>query len=85
MKYLNGIYYVEVKDHRYRIHPIENNILRKRVSPISLGTQYKVQNNTQMMKNQKGIRDDHNEIVVKNYPKNKQPIIQQPKLRPQNS
>ena len=30
MKYLNGEYYVEVKDERYRIHPTENNILRKR-------------------------------------------------------
>ena len=30
MKYLDGNYYVEVKDHRYRIHPTENIILRKR-------------------------------------------------------
>ena len=29
MKYLNGEYYVEVQDHRYKIHPTENNILRK--------------------------------------------------------
>ena len=33
MKYLNGEYYVEVKDHRYKIHPTENNILRKRDEP----------------------------------------------------
>ena len=29
MKYLNGEYYVEVKDHRYKIHPTEKIILRK--------------------------------------------------------
>ena len=36
MKYLNGEYYVEVKDERYRIHPTENIILRKRDPPRSL-------------------------------------------------
>ena len=30
MKYLNERYYVEVKDHRYKIHPTENIILRLR-------------------------------------------------------
>ena len=30
MKYLNGEYYVEVKDHRYKTHPAENIFLRKR-------------------------------------------------------
>ena len=29
MKYLNGEYYVEVTDHRYRNHPTENIISRK--------------------------------------------------------
>ena len=29
MKTLNGEYFVEVKDHRYKIHPTENIILRK--------------------------------------------------------
>ena len=29
MKYLDGEYYVEVKDHRHKIHSTENNILRK--------------------------------------------------------
>ena len=31
MKYLNGEFYIEVKDHRYKIHPTENTVLRKRV------------------------------------------------------
>ena len=44
MKYLDGQYYVEVKDHRYEIHPTENTILRKREPPKSPGTQYQVQN-----------------------------------------
>ena len=40
-------------------------------------TQYQIQNNTQIRRNQKVIRDDNNELVVKNDPKKKQPIIQQ--------
>ena len=77
MKYLNGEYYVEVKDQRYKIHPTENIILRKREEPKSLRTQYQVQNETQIRRNQKVIRNDNNQLIVKNYPKNKQPIIQQ--------
>ena len=79
MKYLNGEYYVEVKDHRYEIHPTEYIILRKRDPPISLRTQYQVQNGTQIHKNQKVIKNDNDDLIVKNYPKNKnkQPIIQQ--------
>ena len=69
MKYLNGEYYVEVKDHRYKIHPTENIILRKRDPPTSLRTQYQVQNETQIRKNQKVIKNDNNQLVVKNYPK----------------
>ena len=80
MKYLNGEYYVEVKDHRYKIHPTENIILRKRDPPTSLRTQYQVQNETKIRKNHKVIKNDNDELVVKKYPKNKQPIIQQPKL-----
>ena len=75
MNYLNGESYVEVKDKRYFIHPTENNMLRKRDPPISLRTQYQVQNETQIRKNQKALEND-NEIVVKIYPKNKQPLVQ---------
>ena len=80
MKYLDGYYYVEVKDHRYKIHPTENIILRKRDPPKSLTTQYQVENNTKIRTNQKVIRNEDNQLVVKNYPKNKQPIIQQQKF-----
>ena len=76
MKYLNGEYYVEVKDHRYKIHPTEKITLRKRASPTSLRTQYQVQNETQIRRIQKVIKNDKIDLVVKNYPKNKQPIIQ---------
>ena len=55
-------------------------ILRLRDEPKSLGAQYKVRNETQMKNNQKVIKNDHNELVVKNYPKNKQPNIQQRKV-----
>ena len=65
MKYLNGEYYVEVKDHRCKIHPTENNILRKRDPPQSLRNQYQVQNNTQINKNQKVVRNDNIELVVR--------------------
>ena len=61
MKYLNGEYYVEVKDHRNRIQPTENIILRKRNPPTSLRTQYQIQNNTQIKKNQKDIKNDNDE------------------------
>ena len=81
MKYLNGEYYVEIKYHRYKIHPTKNNFLRKRDPPKSLRTQYQVQNETQIRRNQIVIKNDNDELVVENYPKNKkQPIQQQPKL-----
>ena len=78
MKYLNGRYYIEVKNHRYKIHPTENIILRLRDEPKSLRTQYQVKNQTQLRTNQKVIRNDNNQLIVKNYPKNKnkQPIFQ---------
>ena len=84
MKYLNGEYYVEVKDHRYKIHPTEKIILRKRDPPKSLRTQYQVQNETQIRRNQKVVKNDNDQLIVKNYPKNKQPIIQQQKFKPPN-
>ena len=67
MKYLNGQYYVEVKDHRYKIHPKENIILRLRDEPKSLRTQYQVQNETQIRRNQKVTKNDNDELIVKNY------------------
>ena len=84
MKYLNGEYYVEVKDQRYRIHPTENMKLRKRDPPTSLRTQYQVQNDIQIRKNQKVIKDNNDELIVKNSPKKKQPTQQQPKYKPPN-
>ena len=77
MKYLDGNYYVEVRDHRYMIHPTENIVLRKRDEPKSLRTQYQVQNETQIRRNQKLIKNDNDQLIVKNYPKTKQPIAQQ--------
>ena len=84
MEYLNGEFYVELKDHRYKIHPTENIILRKRDPPSSLRTQYQVQNESQIRRNQKVIENDNDQLVVKNYPKNKQSIIQQQKFKPPN-
>ena len=82
MKYLNGRFYVEVKDHRYKIHPTENIKLGLRDPPTSLRTQNQVQKDTLIRRNQKVIRNDDNQLIVKNYHKNKQPIIQQQKLKP---
>ena len=77
MKYLKGNFYVGVKDHRYKIHPTENIILRLRDEPTSLRTHYQVQNETQIMKYQKVIKNKKDELVVKIYPKNKKkPMIQ---------
>ena len=65
MKYLNGEYYVEVKGHRYKIHPTKTILLRKRDPPLCLRTQYQVQIKTQIGKNQKAIRNDIDELLVK--------------------
>ena len=64
MKFLNGQYYVEVKDKRYFFHPTENILLRKRDPPLSLRTKYQVQKETQIGKNQQVFRDGNNELVV---------------------
>ena len=69
MKYLNCNYHVKVKDKRYRIPPTENLILRLRKKPISLRTWYQVQNDTQSRKNQKLIRNDKDELIIKNCSK----------------
>ena len=44
MKYLSGEYYVEVKDQRYKIHPTENNTLRKEIHQnlLELNIKYKM-------------------------------------------
>ena len=81
MKYLNGNYYVEVKDERYIMHPIEKINLTKRDPPTFLRTQYQVQNDTEVRRNQKVIKNDNDELIVETYPKNKQPFQQQPKLK----
>ena len=65
MNYLNGNYYVEVRDKRYKIHPTENNILRKRDPPTSLRAHYQVQNETQIRRNQKVVKNDNDQLVVK--------------------
>ena len=82
MKYLNGEYYVEVKDHRYKIHPTENICLRKRDEQKSLRTQYQIQNDTKIRRNQKVFKNDNDQLVVKSYLKNKN--IQQQKFKPPN-
>ena len=56
MKYLNGQYYVEVKDHRYFLHRAENILLGLRDEPKSLGTQYQIRIQTQIRKNQKFLK-----------------------------
>ena len=79
MKYLNGEYYVVVKDHRYKTDPTVNVILRLRDEPKSLRTQYQVQNETRIRRNQKVIKNDNDQLVVSNYPKkNKQQKLNLP-------
>ena len=56
-----------MKDRRCRIHPTENIILSLRDEPKSLGTQYQIQNETQIRKTQKVIKNDNDELIVKNY------------------
>ena len=68
MKFLNGVYYEEVKDKRYKVHPTENIITRLPDLPKSLRTQDQVQIETQIRKNQKVINNDNDDLVVKKYP-----------------
>ena len=82
MKFPNGEYYVEVKNSRYEIHPTENIVLRKQYPPNSLRTQYQIQINTQIRNNQKVIKNYNDELIVQNYPRNKQPIKEQQKPKP---
>ena len=62
MIYLNGNYYVEVKDKRYISHPNENNILGLREPPKNLRTKCQVQNQTQSRKNRKVIENQSNDL-----------------------
>ena len=80
MKFLNGKYYVQKKDERYIFNPFEKIIQGLRDPPKSLKTQYRMQNETEIRQNQQVIRKHNDELIVKNYPKNKQPIIQQGKI-----
>ena len=73
-----------MKDHPYKIHPTGKISLRKRDPPASLRTHYQVQNETQIRKNRKVVKNDNDHLVVKNYPKNKQPIIQPQNFKPPN-
>ena len=70
MKNLDVSYYVEVKNHRHRIHPTEKIILSFRDESKSLRIRCPVQNETQIRPNHKGIKNDNNELIVKNYAKN---------------
>ena len=46
-------------------------ILRKRDPPTSLRTEYQIQNEIQIGRNQKVIKIDNDELIVQNYPKTK--------------
>ena len=82
MIFLNGQFYVEVKDKRYRIYPTDNIILRERDPPKSLRNHYQVQKNIQIRKNQKIKKNDNNELEVENYLGNKkQPVKQHQRLK----
>ena len=59
-------------------------ILGLRDPQPSLRTRYQVQNETQIRKNQKVMENDNDELIVKNYPKNKKQTNQQPKFKPPN-
>ena len=64
MKYQDGNYYIEVRDHPYRFHPTRIKILRLRDPPKTLGTQYQVQNDTHIRKKQKFLKNDNDELIV---------------------
>ena len=55
---MNDIFFIHLKIQNLGLHD----------EPKSLRTQYQLQNETQIRKNQKVIRSNNDEIVVKNYP-----------------
>ena len=57
-----------MKKKRYRIHLTETIILRGRGEPKDLRTQAEVQNNTQIRKNQKVIKNSKDELTVGENP-----------------
>ena len=61
---MNNKDYAEVKDSPYIDHPTEKTILKQQDELKTLRTQYQVQNETQIGKNQK-ITKTNNELVVK--------------------
>ena len=67
MKYRNGNYYVEVKDKGYIFNANETNLLKIRDQPKSLRTKHQVQNETEIRKNHKVIKNDNSELLVKNF------------------
>ena len=81
MKFLNGNNYLEVKDKKYLIHPTENitfeNEILQNLSELNIKSKMKLR-----LVKIKVIKNDNNQLVFNNYPKNKQPIIQQPKFKP---
>ena len=56
MRYLNGNYYAGVNGKRYIFHPTEIITLRLPEETKSLRTQYQVQNDTQIRKNQNFLK-----------------------------
>ena len=71
-------YDVEVKNKRQIIRPTELLKTWKQNLPKSTRTHYQVQKNLGIRKSQKVFRKDNDEILVKNCPKKKQTVIQQP-------
>ena len=84
MNYLSGEYYVEKKITDLKIILLKGIFLRKLGPPKSPRTQYQVQNDTQLRRSQKVNWNNNKELEVKNYPKNIQPVVQQPKFTPPN-
>ena len=55
-------------------------IIGLRKEPNSLRTQYQVHNSAQIRRTWKVIENDNDELILKIYPKKKQPNIQQRKI-----
>ena len=69
MKYLNGEYYVEVKDHRYKIHPTEiyYTVNKVRDENRDIDSQYENDDNDYININDFILpnRDKHRETILR--------------------
>ena len=71
-------FFVEVKDQRYSIRPTGNIELRKSDPAKPSRTDYQVQKEIEIRKNQKVIKKDNGDLIYENYLEKQKPKTEKP-------